>query len=656
MCGIVGAINLREPKPIPEEMIRDMLGLIQHRGPDEFGIYLDEWIGMGSARLSILDLSTGQQPISNEDGTLWIVYNGEIFNYLDLRPGLEQQGHVFTTNTDTEVILHMYEEYGTDCLKYLNGQFAIAIWDQVNRQAFFARDRLGIRPFFYTIQDSRMFFGSEIKSLLSPPEMTARMDPSRLAEIFTFWSVQSPNTAFKDIFELPPAHWMVVRDGQVKLSQYWFMDFSISPLDHTDEEWQEEFEDLLINATLIRLRADVPVGAYLSGGLDSSTTTALIRKQVPSQLETYSISFSDPLYDESSYQRKMADHLGTRHHIVYCTHSDIGATLPRVIWHTETPILRTAPVPMFMLSRLVHIDGFKVVVTGEGADEFLAGYDIFKEMSVRRFWARDPESKLRPILLKKLYPDISRINQSGWAYLTAFFRQGLTSTSSPWYSHQIRWNNTSRLVRFLANQPDGFQPHPSTSILPENYTDWSPLGQAQFLEISTFLSPYLLSSQGDRVAMANSVEGRFPFLDYRIVEFCNHLPPHLKLNGMLEKYLLRRVAAPLLPPEIWRRVKRPYRAPIHRCFFHPKPLDYVQQLLSPEAIQKSGLFQSGMVAQLVRKATSGADLSEVEDMGLVGILSTQLIHMLFVDSFRRNSVKMPENRPFKRVILTKEAN
>lgn len=634
----------------------EMLALIQHRGPDEFGIYLDDHAGLGSARLSIIDLSGGQQPISNEDGTLWIVFNGEIFNYLELRPVLEQRGHSFSTHSDTEVILHLYEEYGADCLRYLNGQFAIAIWDRGHKKAFFARDRLGIRPFFYTIQNQTLYFGSEIKSLLAPPGVTAQISPTSLAQVLTYWSVQTPSTIFEGIYELPPAHWMIVDNGEITIQRYWQMDFSTESNRQSDIDWQEEFEDLLINATLIRLRADVPVGAYLSGGLDSSTTTALIRKHVQTRLETYSIAFSDPLFDESPYQRKMAEHLGTQHHIVYCTHADIGRTLPQVIWHTETPILRTAPVPMFMLSRLVHTDGFKVVVTGEGADEFLAGYDIFKEMMVRRFWARDPQSTLRPMLLKKLYPDISRLNQSGWAYLNAFFRKGLSQTEDPWYSHQIRWSNTSRLARFLVHPPAGFTPHPSPEILPEDFSTWDPLGQAQYLEITTFLSPYLLSSQGDRVAMANSVEGRFPFLDYRLVEFCNRLPPHLKLYGLLEKYLLRRVAAPLLPPEIWRRVKRPYRAPIQKSFFQPSPPDYVRELLSPTVIQQSGLFHPGMVAQLVRKAESGAELSEVEEMGLVGILSTQLVHTLFVQSFRRHNAAIASDRPLKRIINQKEGN
>lgn len=645
MCGITGAINLQAVEPLSEELLRGMLALIQHRGPDEFGAYLDDRAALGSARLSIIDLSSGQQPICNEDGSLWIVFNGEIFNYVELRPELERLGHNFSTNSDTEVILHLYEEWGPDCLRFLNGQFAIAIWDVRHRRAFFARDRLGVRPLFYTIHAGRLYFGSEIKSLLLAPGFNPRISPSSLRQVLTYWSVQSPRTIFEEIYELPPAHWLVVENGQVQIQRYWSLDYAVPESDCTENELQEEFEQLLVDAVNIRLRADVPVGAYLSGGLDSSTTTALIRKHVPNRLETFSIAFSDPNFDESPHQQRMAEYLGTEHHIIRCSHAEIGRALPDVIWHTETPLLRTAPVPMFLLSSLVRQTGFKVVVTGEGADEFLAGYDIFKEMTVRRFWARDPESSLRPRLLGKLYPDIARLGRSNETYRTAFYRRGLTDTESPWYSHLIRWNNTGRLTRFLESQGD--ESPDEVVHLPQDYPSWPPLGQAQYLEVATFLSPYLLSSQGDRVAMAHSVEGRFPFLDTRLVEFCNRLPPHLKLNGMLEKYLLRKVAAPLLPPEIWKRVKRPYRAPIQHSFFQPEPMEYVREMLSPSAVREAGLFKPAMVEGLVHKAASDCALTEVEEMGLVGILSTQLVADQFIHSFRQRSTRLPESRPYK---------
>ncbi len=635
MCGIVGVLNLHEPQPVAELVMRQMLGIIRHRGPDEFGIYRDEWVNLGNARLSIIDLSGGQQPISNEDETLWIVFNGEIFNYQELRPDLEKRGHRFKTNCDTEVILHLYEEYGVDCLNFLNGQFAIAIWDTRNRRLFMARDRLGVRPLFYTVRNRQLIFGSEIKTLLANPEVSAEIDQTALAQVFTFWSPQIPNTIFKDIFTLPPGHYLIAQSGQLTIAPYWELDFTTEANStRSPQDYLEEFEQLLIDATLVRLRADVPVGAYLSGGLDSSTTTAIIRQYTQNSLDTFSIAFSDPDFDESEFQRRMAGILGTDHQVVYCTHADIGTVFPKVIWHTETPMLRTAPAPMFLLSQLVHDHNLKVVITGEGADEFLGGYDIFKEMVIRRFWSKNPDSEWRPLLLRRLYPEISRLGNNE-AFLTSFFKKQLTETDMPFYSHLLRWSNGSRLQRLLQNQPEQSVTEIAESVvpIPERFNQWSPLAKAQYLEISTFLSPYLLCSQGDRVAMANSVEGRFPFLDYRVVEFCNRLPSKLKLRGLNEKWLLRQLASKLLPADIWQRRKRPYRAPIHRSFFHSQTPDYVTELLSESALQASGLFNPLAVAQLVRKVQSGLPLSEVDDMAVAGVLSAQLTHQQFVKDF-----------------------
>jgi asparagine synthase (glutamine-hydrolysing) len=354
---------------------------------------------------------------------------------------------------------------------------------------------------------------------------------------------------------------------------------------------------------------------------------------------TFSIAFSDQQFDESAFQQEMAAHLGTDHHVVRATHADIGRVFPEVIWHTEIPIMRTAPAPMFLLSKLVRDQGFKVVLTGEGADEFLAGYDIFKEAKVRRFWAQQPESKFRSLLLKRLYPDIRGLAQSNASLLAAFFREGIGDVESPWYSHAVRWRNNRRNRRFF--EPDllpatagpGFAE--LASALPAEFGSWPPLAQAQHLEITIFLSQYLLSSQGDRMGMANSVEGRFPFLDYRLVEFCNALEPRLKLRCLREKWLLKQAAQPWLPDAIRRRPKRPYRAPVHRSFFNDATPDYVGELLSPAAIRDSGLFRSGLVDQLVRKIRSGATIGETDDMALVGMLSTQILHHRFVKHFRR---------------------
>jgi asparagine synthase (glutamine-hydrolysing) len=646
MCGIVGILNLSNQHPVQEASLRQMLGMIRHRGPEEFGMYVNSDVGLGNARLSIIDLAGGQQPLTNEEETLWMVLNGEIYNYIELRAELEVRGHHFATNTDVEVVIHLYEDHGPACLDYLNGPFALAIWDSQRRVLFLARDRVGIRPLFYAERDGVLFFGSEIKALLADKRVSAHVDPISLDQVFTFWCYLPSRTIFRDIFEVPPGHYAIAQDGHFQINRYWGLSFPTAPVATTRsvDEAAEELLALLTDATRLRLRADVPVGAYLSGGLDSSTITALIRQHTGTHLETFSIAFSDPAFDESAHQQRMAQFLGTEHHVVYCDQADIGRVFPDVIWHAEMPMLRTAPAPLFLLSALVHRHNLKVVLTGEGSDEFLGGYNIYKEAKVRRFWAKNPESPMRPLLLQRLYPYVSGLSGSN-AYLSAFFKERLSDVDAPDYSHLIRWRNSARLKRFFSHdvkatltETDG---RAIESVpLDDAFLEWDPLARAQYLEITIFLSQYLLSAQGDRVAMAHSVEGRMPFLDHRVMEFCNQLPPGFKLRGLQEKYLLKHAVAqgahdqgPLLPEETWRRAKRPYRAPIYRSFLGEHTLEYVRDLLSPGDIEKRGLFDPQATTRLMSKIERGTPVGESDDMALVGILSTQLVHRLFVDDF-----------------------
>jgi asparagine synthase (glutamine-hydrolysing) len=642
MCGIAGIISYRERNAAEHrDHMRRMLGMIRHRGPDQFGIYQDAAATLGSARLSIIDLSSGQQPISNEDGSLWIVFNGEIFNFVELRPDLEARGHRFATNSDTEVLLHLYEEYGPQCLERMNGQFAFAIWDCRRRRVFLARDRLGIRPLFYTVKDGNLLFASEIKALLAFPGMAADIDPLTLDQVFTYWSPLPGRTAFRGVRALPPGHFFEPRETETAPQRYWSVSYppeeATSPQGNgaKTEEYLERFRELLTDATLIRLRSDVPVGAYLSGGLDSSVITQLVSTHAGRRLATFSITFDDPDFDESEFQLRMARFLGTRHEIVRATHADIARVFPGVIWHTETPTTRTAPAPMFLLSQLVRDSGFKVVLTGEGADEVLAGYDIFKEAAIRRFWARRPDSSLRPLLLRRLYADIPGMAKTGMPFLTAFFRTGLTEVSSPYYSHLVRWRNNARTRRFFSEDvAETVARDPGIELpLPELFPTWGGLQQAQYLESTIFLSEYILCSQGDRVAMAHSVESRMPFLDYRVVEFCNSLPSNMKLRGLRDKYLLRRLGKECLPDRLWERPKRPYRAPIQRSFFKPPVPEYVRDLLSARQIKEAGLFRQEAVEQLVRKVANGATIGETDEMALAGMLSSQLLYRQFVREF-----------------------
>lgn len=655
MCGIIGVLDWSGQHPPEVGLLRRMLGVISHRGPDEFGLYVDRRAGIGCARLSIVDLSTGQQPIANEDRSLWIVFNGEIYNHPELRRELERAGHRFSTSSDTEVILHLYEDLGPACLQHLNGQFAIAIWDVQREELFLARDRLGIRPLFYTRLPQGLVFGSEIKALLLHPQVDARLAPEALAQAFTFWAPLAPRTAFQDVLELPPGHFMRVRAGEHTLSRYWGLSFPQPGYEKGESEdvVAQQLRDLLSDATRLRLRADVPVGSYLSGGLDSTLITALIRQHTPEVLRTFSIAFEDSAFDERSYQEIATAFLQTDHRRAECTNADVSQALPDVVWHAEAPLLRTSPAPMYLLSRLVRQNGIKVVLTGEGADEFLGGYNIYQEDKIRRFWARQPESSWRPLLLRRLYPYVADLSRGGDAYLTAFFRHGLTETDRVGYSHAIRWRNTARLQRLfsadLREALQGYDPAAEfLTALDGTLSQWSPLAQAQYLEVATFMSPYLLSSQGDRMMAANSVEGRFPFLDHRVVEFCTQIPPHLKIRGLREKYALRKSAGGLLPPEILQRRKQPYRAPIHSALL-AQPLDYVEGLLSPTAVQGSGLFNPRAVSRLVDKCRGGRRISESDDMALVGILSTQLLYHLFVEAYPPHTIQKADpvsiNRP-----------
>src|SRR5580658_2192526 len=606
MCGIAGLLNADGNAAEPDVLLR-MISMLRHRGPDAAGVHVDRNVGLAHARLSIIDLAGGAQPMHNEDQSLWITFNGEIFNYLELRADLQKNGHTFTTRSDTEVILHLYEEKGRDCVHYMNGQWAFAIWDCKRQTLFLSRDRLGVRPLFYTLANGAFVFGSEIKAIFACPGVARELDLTGLDEVFTYWCTVPPRTAFKGISELPPGHSMVVQGGAVTTQPYWEPDYQTEPrlVDAVKErDYAEELLSLLIDAVRIRLRSDVPVGAYLSGGLDSTLTTALIKKFTDAPLRTFSVTFADAEFDESLYQREAVEFLHTDHQEIRCSAGQIAAVFPDVIWHAEKPVLRTAPAPLFLLSRLVRESGYKVVITGEGSDEILGGYDIFKEAKIRRFWRARSDSKLRPLLLKRLYPYLHNIQNQPDAYRKAFFHINTTPEAEPFFSHIPRWQLTAKLRTFfsaemLAQTSSDAGYGAVRRCLPAAYSTWDAFCQAQYLETKHLLPGYILSSQGDRMAMAHSVEGRFPFLDYRVVEFASKLPVHLKMKVLNEKYLLKKCAEGLIPPSIQHRHKQPYRAPEGLSFMHPSARDYLEDVLSPAQLAQDGIFDRAAVAKLV---------------------------------------------------------
>lgn len=642
MCGIAGHVTpepgLIEPHLL-QARLQAMAGQLRHRGPDDTGIFTSPQAGLAHTRLSIIDLAGGSQPMPNAGSTLHIVFNGEIFNFVELRQQLAARGRRFATRSDTEVILHLYELYGEDCVSHLNGQWAFAIWDAPRRRLFLSRDRLGVRPLFHTFAGKAFLFASEIKALFTHPDVPRRPDLRSLDEIFTFWHCLPPSTAFEGISELPPGHSAVLENGRLEVRRHWSLRFPAAngtPPIH-ERESAEELLSLLQDATRIRLRADVPVGAYLSGGLDSTVIAALARQFVPDRLRTFSVRFDDADFDEGAFQQDAIRHLGTDHQELRCSDLDIGRAFPQVVWHTESPVLRTAPAPLFLLSKAVRDAGFKVVLTGEGSDEMLGGYDIFKEYKIRRFMAAHSDSRLRPLLLKRLYPYLRNIASQPEAYLQAFFHAGEDDMLDPLASHRPRWRQTSGIKLFLspgvkAALNGRCADNDLRARLPLAFPSWDGFHRAQYLEACYLMPGYILSSQGDRVAMAHSVEGRFPFLDPRVAEFAAALPPTLKMKVLCEKYLLKKCAAGLVPPSVARRTKQPYRAPDAKSFFPGgQPLDYVDDLLSPAQLRRDGIFDPAAVAQLVRKACEGRVTGLRDNMAVVGIVSTQLLLHQFVN-------------------------
>jgi asparagine synthase (glutamine-hydrolysing) len=639
MCGVAGYFG---QVPDGTAVLAGMAAALAHRGPDGEGVRTFPSAGLAHRRLAIVDLENGSQPMASADGRLVISFNGEIFNHVELRKDLEARGHVFRTTSDTEVILHLYAGFGEDCLSRLNGDFAFAIWDDARQRMFLARDRMGVRPLFHAWHRGTFYFASEAKALLTVPGFSSRLDVKALDQIFTFWAPLAPRTAFENVSELEPGSYAIVDGSGMRSAKYWQLSFPDRD-DRSPRRTADELEELLTDAVRLRMRADVPVGCYLSGGLDSSTVAAIASRMSPEPLRTYAIGFESAEHDESAYQSIAAQHLGTRHLRTLVTGGDIARDFRHVITHAERPIIRSAPSPLYTLARSVRTDGVKAVLTGEGADEILAGYDIFKEAKVRRFCARQPGSRLRPLLFRRLYPYLPNLRRQTPEYLSAYFGAGSQDLGDPIFSHRPRIRSTAAAkIFFSADLKSALGNYDAAaemaSLLPADFPRWHPLHQSQYLETRFLLPGYILSSQGDRMAMAHGIEGRFPFLDHRLVEFAASLPVEQKLKGLEEKHLLRRVASHLLPREIVERAKQPYRAPDSEAFVGGSTPAYVQATLHPDNVRNSGLFDPSAVDRLHRKCASGAATGFKDNVAFVGVLSTELWQQAFATSLGRKAV------------------
>lgn len=562
MCGISGILNYNPDHSVNERLLLSMRDIMQHRGPDDDGLYLNRHVGMTHRRLSIIDLSSGHQPMTNEDGSVWIVYNGEIYNYLDLREQLVAKGHEFKTKCDTEVILHAYEEFGTDCLNFLRGMFAFAIWDENDRQLFAARDRLGIKPFYYCSLKDSFIFSSEIESILLDPRVERTVSETSLYFYLNLRYVPGPRTMFANIWKLQPGHYILIRGDEPQIKQYWDVGEATSQLPaitYDDTELEEQFLQILLDCVGMRLMSEVPLGVFLSGGIDSSMVVALMSKLTNQRIKTFSVGYRDDYgTNEFEYARLIARQYDTEHHELPISSHNFYDFLPKLVWHLDEPISDPATIPLYYLPEYSQ-QHVTVVLSGEGADEILAGYYIYKKM----------------LLLEKVH-QLPRFLKQVFIHSIAgrLFRNGkinkyLKLLRLPL---QERYKGVSR-----AFMPDQIENQlRSKTLCPElidefyrNYyskvEDFHPLNQMLYIDTKTWLPDDLLM-KADKMTMAASQELRVPFLDHKLVEFAFSMKPDKKIRGSHTKILLKKLARTMLPETVVKRTKKGFPVPISKWF------------------------------------------------------------------------------------------
>lgn len=647
MCGIAGFFHPALSGEDFSSTVQGMLGAIAHRGPDATGYVLTAQAALGSTRLSIIDIEAGAQPISDPTGRYWLCYNGEIYNYLELRAELEALGHTFTTHSDTEVLLHAWLQWGPACLPRLNGGFAFALLDRQQDELILARDIWGKRPLFYAPHGQGLLFASEMKALLAVPGFRFEHDPAQLASIVAVWTPLPEQTGFHGIHSLPMASWMRITPGQHSIHPYTQLEFEARIPVSSEAEALELIRERLRQSVALRLRSDVEVGVYLSGGIDSAIVAHLAGELSSHPLSTFSVQFADPQYDESTQQQEMARRLGSRHHGLDITHRDIVEHFPAAAWHAEIPAFRSAFVPMYLLSQKTRAAGIKVVLSGEGADEAFLGYDLFKETRLRQAWHQLDESQ-RHTWLAQLYPHLDHYGPQDMAALVGLYHQFAEERQAGLFSHELRFQNGRFSARLIKGGGDPFQAVSALVAAAPGYAAMSPIQRAQWLEFRTLLAGYLLSTQGERMSLAHGVENRCPFLDPAVVQLAAAV--NLRFDdGMEEKRLLRRAFAPHLPDSILHKRKFPYRAPDSAAFADCRP-DYLDALLSADEIAKLPFLDGKFVAALTRKImnTAATEISTKENQTFIFLLSIALQHRYFVQ--RSAPPVTPTTSPLGRVV------
>lgn len=637
MCGIAGIVDLKEERPVSPGTLANMAAAIIHRGPDEDGYFFRPGIGLASRRLSIVGLSDGRQPIFNEDRTIAVVFNGELFDYVEKRDELIARGHQFRTSADTEILVHLWEEYGESMFDRLRGQYAFALYDMRKDLLILGRDRLGICPLHWARRGDWFYFGSEIKAILASGEVEAEADPKGLDHIFTFFAMATRRTAFKDIQAVHPGCYLRIKFNSGRLAdieekQYWDLDFPDQGDEYDPPEKQllEEFRAVLDQAVSLRLRADVPVVGYLSGGVDSTSVVATASRLRGTPIPTFTIKIATPKLDETERALMAARTVGSEPTIVTCDGQAIANAYPRLIVAAEGPVMDTSCSALHCLAAEVRRQGYKVALTGEGADEALAGYPWFKTNRLLRLLDRPnfkPSNFIRKAFLKINAPhipwsNVERIQNLIGGHHACMDLYGLVSLSrSRFYSAD------------MYETLDGHIAYDDLQLNLDRLKKWHPLNQSLYLGYKTMLPGLLMNHKGDRPAMHHSVETRYPFLDEEFVAFCAKVHPRWKLRGIRrDKHLLRTLASTMLPKEISSRPKAMFRAPFANTFFE-RPPAFVDQLLSEESLRKTGYFDPQKV-RLFRETYQqyrwGSGKRLTIEMGLTGVMATQLWHHTFL--------------------------
>jgi asparagine synthase (glutamine-hydrolysing) len=566
MCGICGIFEHERREVFPEQLLERMNHTILHRGPDDGGVYLGEGLGFGFRRLSIIDVAGGHQPISNEDGTLWVMLNGEIYNYPELRRELEGKGHRFSTNSDTETIVHLYEECGEQCFARLRGMFAIALWDAPRRRLLLARDRVGKKPLFYSADPQRIVFGSELKALLAAGGISRDTDIHALSDYFSLGYIPAPKTIYRAVRKLRPGHYLVAERGQIRESNFW--NFSFAETDsHTEEEWCERIRHELCEATRIRLMSDVPLGAFLSGGVDSSGVVAAMSRLMNQPVTTCSIGFDEVEYDEADYARRIARQFSTDHH-EQVVRPDAAAIVDRLAWHFDEPFADSSAIPTYYVSAVAR-QHVTVALGGDGGDENFAGY--------RRYVFDQMENHLRSIapygLRRAIFGPLGRLYPA-LAWAPRVFRgkatfQSLSRTPLEGYFNSVSiFRPAEKAHIFTPGFRAALADYDSIEVFREHYdragTD-DLLSRIQYVDIKTYLPDDILAKV-DRASMAVSLEVRAPILDHKFMELVARIPSSMKLRGRQTKYVFKKALSGTLPDEILYRPKQGFAVPLDRWF------------------------------------------------------------------------------------------